>query len=138
MTVTSAPEVSFRSADRFFIGGEWVRPSSEAHFVVINPTDERPLFTIAEAKADDMAKAISAAREAFDRGPWPRLAHRSERGISASLRTDTRPRDRPRHHAHRPDGSPSATTARMMIPRSAATYECLRGTGGDVPVRRAP
>ncbi len=30
---------------------------------------------MAEAQAEDMAAAVTAAREAFDRGPWPRLSH---------------------------------------------------------------
>jgi aldehyde dehydrogenase (NAD+) len=34
---------------------------------------------VAEAKEADMARAIAAARQAFDDGPWPRLTH-AERG----------------------------------------------------------
>jgi acyl-CoA reductase-like NAD-dependent aldehyde dehydrogenase len=69
------PEAPIRHADRFFIGGEWVKPSSEATFDVIDSTSEAVFFRAAEAQAPDMDRAISAAREAFDRGPWPRLSH---------------------------------------------------------------
>ncbi len=59
-------------ADRFFIGGEWVRPSSTATIDVINPTTEQRYFTVPEATEADMARAVTAARNAFDDGVWPR------------------------------------------------------------------
>lgn len=61
--------------DRFFIDGKWMAPSSSAHFDLINPTTEQPFQRIAEARADDMANAVEAARKAFDHGPWPWLTH---------------------------------------------------------------
>jgi acyl-CoA reductase-like NAD-dependent aldehyde dehydrogenase len=30
---------------------------------------------VAEAQAEDVSRAVGAAREAFDRGPWPRMTH---------------------------------------------------------------
>ncbi len=62
--------------ESFFIGGSWVAPSSDV--------DHRrhrlrhrgaSYFTIAEAQAADMARAVEAARTAFDEGPWPQLTH---------------------------------------------------------------
>ncbi len=64
--------------DRFFIGGEWVAPSSTATIDVIDSHSEEVYFSVAEAQAADMDRAIAAAREAFDNGPWPFLSH-SER-----------------------------------------------------------
>ncbi|MGN6474917.1 MAG: aldehyde dehydrogenase family protein, partial [Mycobacteriales bacterium] len=64
--------------DRFFIGGEWVAPSSTAKIDVIDSHSEEVYFSVAEAQAADMDRAIAAAREAFDNGPWPFLSH-SER-----------------------------------------------------------
>ncbi len=61
--------------DRFFIGGEWVAPSSDATIDVIDSTNEEVYYTVAEAAADDMSRAVGAARSAFDEGPWPRLTH---------------------------------------------------------------
>ena len=73
------PDAPIRHADRFFIGGEWVQPSSDAAFDVLDSTTEDVYFRAAEAQAPDMERAIQAARDAFDRGPWPRLTH-AERG----------------------------------------------------------
>jgi acyl-CoA reductase-like NAD-dependent aldehyde dehydrogenase len=43
---------------------------------VIDSNSEEVFFRVAEAQAADMDRAIEVAREAFDRGPWPRLSHR--------------------------------------------------------------
>jgi len=61
--------------DRFYIRGEWVRPSTESHIDVIAPATEELFLRVAEAQEADIANAVAAAREAFDRGPWPRLSH---------------------------------------------------------------
>jgi acyl-CoA reductase-like NAD-dependent aldehyde dehydrogenase len=62
-------------ADRFFIGGEWVEPSSDASIDVIDSGTEELYYTIAAAAPDDVSRAVTAARRAFDEGPWPRLSH---------------------------------------------------------------
>jgi len=72
-TVEHAYELS--QSDRLFIGGEWVTPSTSAVIKVINPTTEELFLTVAEASAEDMHRAVTAARVAFDDGPWPRLSH---------------------------------------------------------------
>ena len=83
---TGAP---VRHADRFFIGGEWVTPSSASKIDVDDSGTEELFFSVAEAQEADMAHAVAAAREAFDHGPWPTLSHtkRAEflRAISAGL-----------------------------------------------------
>jgi len=62
-------------ADRFFIGGEWVAPSSGSTIQVITPSTEELYATVAEAQEADIDRAVAAAREAFDHGPWPRMSH---------------------------------------------------------------
>jgi acyl-CoA reductase-like NAD-dependent aldehyde dehydrogenase len=89
MSVTQTPGMSLKATDRFFIGGEWVTPSTPSQIDVINPTTEELLFRVAEAQPDDMSRAVAAARDAFDRGPWPRLSHEERsvflRAIAAGL-----------------------------------------------------
>ena len=75
MSPTTDPRVPLRSANRFFIDGRWVRPSSDATIDVIDSSTERLYFQVPEAQPTDMDLAIGAARRAFDRGPWPRLTH---------------------------------------------------------------
>jgi acyl-CoA reductase-like NAD-dependent aldehyde dehydrogenase len=61
--------------DRFFIGGEWIEPSSDKTIKVINSGTEELFLMVAEAQEQDVDRAVAAARQAFDRGPWPLLSH---------------------------------------------------------------
>ncbi|MCW2550187.1 MAG: aldehyde dehydrogenase, partial [Mycobacterium sp.] len=79
MTLASETQSPLRNADRFFIGGEWVTPSSTDMIDVIDSSTEKLYFSISEARPADMDRAIGAARAAFDDGPWPRLTH-AQRG----------------------------------------------------------
>jgi len=58
------------------IGGEWVAASSEATMPVVSPFDRSSLGTVPKSAREDARRAIDAAREAFDKGPWPRLPPR--------------------------------------------------------------
>ena len=75
MTLANDISAPLRHADRFFIGGEWVKPSSEAVIDVIDSATEELFFSVAEAQEADMVRAVGAARQAFDQGPWTRLTH---------------------------------------------------------------
>jgi aldehyde dehydrogenase (NAD+) len=75
MSLASETSAPIRHADRFFIGGQWVTPSSGATINVIDSGTEELFFSVAEAQAADITRAVAAAREAFDTGPWPRLTH---------------------------------------------------------------
>jgi aldehyde dehydrogenase (NAD+) len=76
--------------DRFYIGGQWVTPSSDAKINVIDSDTEQLYFTVPEAQAADIDRAVTAAKDAFDNGPWPWLSHaqRAEylRAIGAELK----------------------------------------------------
>jgi aldehyde dehydrogenase (NAD+) len=75
MSLTETVREAISSPDRFYIGGDWVKPSSSDEIDVINASTEDVIFRVAEAKAEDMDRAIAAAREAFDHGPWPQMSH---------------------------------------------------------------
>jgi len=90
MSLTNETAAPIRHADRFFIGGEWVAPSSDARIDVVDSGTEEIFFRVAEAREADMARATQAARQAFDEGPWPRMTHAERaqylRGIATGLR----------------------------------------------------
>jgi aldehyde dehydrogenase (NAD+) len=75
MSLTKEVRTPVRHPDCFFIGGEWVKPSSSAMIDVIDSNDEKLFFSVPEARAADIERAVAAAREAFDEGPWPGLSH---------------------------------------------------------------
>ncbi len=55
-----------REYDMHFIGGEWVAASGADSIEVINPTTEQPIGRIPSGTAEDVDKAVRAARAAFD------------------------------------------------------------------------
>ena len=60
--------------DTLFIGGRWTTPSTAAVLAVQSPTTEEIVGRVPAAAPEDVDKAVVAAREAFDRGPWPGLS----------------------------------------------------------------
>ncbi len=62
--------VSIQHPDKLFIGGEWVAPLSGRQLEIVNPNSEEVVARVAEAGNEDMDRAVAAARDAFDNGPW--------------------------------------------------------------------
>jgi aldehyde dehydrogenase (NAD+) len=89
MSKTFAPIIR---PDRFYIGGDWVAPSSDAVIDVIQPATEEVWLKVAEARADDIARAVDAARVAFDIGPWPRMTHAERAGYLRAIASGLRDR----------------------------------------------
>src|SRR5260221_14161373 len=63
-----------RSHDRFYIGGQWVAPAGSATLDVVSPHTEEVVGRVPDGTPADMDRAVAAARDAFDNGPWPRMA----------------------------------------------------------------
>src|SRR5215469_3902595 len=84
-TVTIDPRVSGRTADfvqkdhRMLIDGRFVAAAAGQTFPVYNPATGDVITHVPEAEAEDVDRAVRAARRAFDEGPWPRMSP-SERG----------------------------------------------------------
>ncbi len=86
------PEGVFvKHPDKVWIGGEWRAAHSGRTIELVSPNTEQVVGAVAEADEADMDAAVAAAREAFDRGPWPRMSvgERNEimRKITAHLRS---------------------------------------------------
>ena len=64
---------------KMLINGKWVEAASGKTFPTYDPSTGEVLARIAEGDREDINRAVKAAREAFDHGPWPRLTA-SERG----------------------------------------------------------
>jgi phenylacetaldehyde dehydrogenase len=81
MTVTLDQNVeTFIGTPRqMFINGQWVDAASGKTFETPNPATGETLAHIAEGDAEDINRAVRAARSAFDDGPWSRMSP-SDRG----------------------------------------------------------
>jgi phenylacetaldehyde dehydrogenase len=64
---------------RNLIGGNWVPAASGKSFDVYNPADGSIIAQVPDSNWEDINRAVSAARRAFDSGPWRRMTP-SERG----------------------------------------------------------
>ena len=64
---------------KLLIGGEWVAAESGKTFEVTNPANGEFLANVSEGDAADVKRAVAAARQAFESGPWPAMTP-SERG----------------------------------------------------------
>jgi aldehyde dehydrogenase (NAD+) len=73
-TYAPAPEsrdvVSLRDRYGLFIGGEWVEPTES--YETISPSSEETLATVGQGTAEDVDRAVAAARAAFSNG-WSSL-----------------------------------------------------------------
>src|SRR3954469_7192536 len=52
--------------DRLFIGGEWVEPLGDGTLDVIDSTTEKVMGSVPEGTAEDVDRAVAAARDAFE------------------------------------------------------------------------
>jgi len=62
-----------------YIGGAFVASASGETFENLDPATNRPLARVARGRAEDVDRAVRAARKAFDEGPWPRMPARERR-----------------------------------------------------------
>ena len=105
---------------------------------VIDSATEELFFSVAEAQAADIDRAVAAAREAFDHGPWPRMTHaeRAEylRAIgrrSCASAATTSPR------SGRANRACCTASARRRRAGDAADLRLLRRPRRDLPFEEA-
>src|SRR5690348_16677256 len=55
---------------QMFINGEWVSSKSAKTFPVYDPSTEEVIAQVPDANADDVNRAVAAAKAAFEDGPW--------------------------------------------------------------------
>ncbi len=58
---------------KLFIGGEWVESKSSKRIPVMDPATGREISSVPDASAADVERAVAAARQAFEKGPWPEM-----------------------------------------------------------------
>ena len=130
---TTIPAVPLSSTDRFYIDGDWVKPSTDSAFDVLDSHSEELYFRVAEAQPADMDLAIGAARRAFDHGPWPRLTHAERAGYlramadKLELRADDYGQIWPR------ESGVVHSIAQMVVPGDAATLRYYADLAFDFP-----
>jgi phenylacetaldehyde dehydrogenase len=64
------------SPKQLLIDGEWVDAKDGQTFATVNPATEEVLVQVAQASAVDADRAVVAARNAFETGPWSTMTPR--------------------------------------------------------------
>jgi acyl-CoA reductase-like NAD-dependent aldehyde dehydrogenase len=78
MTQTTEPQTALQGPTRFLINGEWVEPASGKYYDDVSPSTGEAIAQVAEGSAEDVDRAVKAARTAFD-GSWSKV-HPADRG----------------------------------------------------------
>ncbi|WP_330255190.1 aldehyde dehydrogenase family protein [Nocardia sp. NBC_00565] len=63
---------AYSFSSQLYIDGRWRDAESDARVTVRNPATEETIAEVPQAALADVRRAITAARKAFDDGPWPR------------------------------------------------------------------
>ncbi|MGG5289413.1 aldehyde dehydrogenase [Pseudomonas shirazensis] len=71
--------------DTALIGGKPVKPATGATFAAVNPATQQLLAQVAACAEDEVDLAVRSARQAFDQGPWARMAPGERKKILLKL-----------------------------------------------------
>ncbi|HMS77412.1 MAG: aldehyde dehydrogenase [Gordonia sp.] len=77
---TADPLAGIADREQVFIGGQWVDSTGDEWIDVVDSWSERTAARVRSATADDVARAVAAARESFNKGDWVRtpIAERAD------------------------------------------------------------
>ena len=73
VTVDRTVEEFTAAPQKLFINGQWTDAASGRTFATPNPATGETLANVAEGDAEDINRAVRAARQAFDDSPWARM-----------------------------------------------------------------
>ena len=108
------PEGSQHEHDRLFIGGDWIEPSTGQRFEVENPTTEQIIGHVPAAQAEDVDRAVTAARDAWP--AWAALSRGERADHLERLRAELeRRRDEMAQTITAEMGSPATIAATIQV-----------------------
>jgi aldehyde dehydrogenase (NAD+) len=123
---------------RLYIGGLFVDGLAGGTIEVVNPADETVLAEIAEARAEDIDRAVGAARQAFPAWAARPAADRGRLLLALADAVEAHADELARLESL-DTGHPIRDTSRLDVPRTAAAYRYFGGMadkyqGSIVPV----
>ena len=71
--------------DSLYIGGQWRPPAGNERITVVSPHTGEPIGSVPSATGQDVDRAVTAARRAFDDSSWPHLAPDERAGAVTRL-----------------------------------------------------
>jgi aldehyde dehydrogenase (NAD+) len=105
--------------DTLFIGNRWVTPASEAVLEVRSPATLALVGRSPDGSPDDMDRAVLAARDAFDTGPWPAMSFAERAAYLDRILDALRPR---------------AEELDQLVPRESGIPVCFSSGSSGFPL----
>ena len=109
---------------RLFVGGKWIKSHGSDWIIATNPATEETTGRVQAGDHVDIDNAVAAAREAFDRGPWPKMSHQERatiiRNAARYLRDAT---DEIATTITSEMGSPISQSLGVQVPRAYQIWE---------------
>jgi len=139
-TTAIAADRTFKvHATKLLIGNQWVESVSGNEFETINPATGESICRVAEADALDVDKAVGAARAAFNKGPWPKMAA-AERGrllyrLADLIEVNA---DELARLETLDNGKPLTLSRYVDLPLTIATYRYYAGWADKIQGRTIP
>jgi acyl-CoA reductase-like NAD-dependent aldehyde dehydrogenase len=98
---------------QLFINGQFVPAVAGETFDSVNPFTGEPVARVPRGKQADIDRAVAAARQAFDEGPWPRMSGEERGRILQSI-------------GEKIDAASPGLLA-LMVEESGSTYRKAKG-----------
>jgi aldehyde dehydrogenase (NAD+) len=124
---------------KLLINNQWVASESGRTFATVNPSAGEEICQVAEADAADVDKAVEAAREAFEHGPWRKM------NASARGRLINRLADLIEHNADQlatlealDCGKPISVAKAVDVAKTVACYRYFAGWTDKVHGKTIP
>lgn len=125
---------------KLLINNEWVEAQSGKRFDVVNPATEQKITDVAEGDKADVDSAVRVARQAFEEGPWRKMAARDRgRIIYKVAQLLDQHREEFAELETLNNGKPISETRGADLPLAIDTFEYYAGfadkiTGDTIPV----
>jgi len=139
-TTVSAPERTIPiTANKLLINNQWTEAASGRTFATINPSTGEEICRVAEADKEDVDRAVNAARQAFERGPWRKMAA-AERGRLMNKLADLieKHADELARLEALDNGKPYRMALAADLPLTVACYRYYAGWADKVQGRTIP
>jgi len=127
------------SATRLLINNRWTEAASGRTFPTINPATGEEICRVAEADKEDVDRSVKAARQAFERGPWRKMAA-SERGRLLNKLADLieKHADELASLESLDNGKPYRVALAADLPLTIACYRYFAGWADKIQGRTIP
>jgi aldehyde dehydrogenase (NAD+) len=127
------------TATKLLINNQWTEAASGRTFATINPSTGKEICQVAEADKEDVNRAVIAARQAFEHGPWRKMAA-AERGRLMNKLADLieKHADELARLEALDNGKPYRMALAADLPLTVACYRYYAGWADKVQGRTIP